>query len=83
VSTPVGRNDYLQFLGNYDFKLHQLNGQNWFLTHTVNDCYQIRVAYRQPLHEVDISVNLLAFPNQAVNFGLTGNSLIPQSFGSP
>jgi hypothetical protein len=83
MSTPVGRNDYLQFLGNYDFKMHALTGQNWFLTHTVNDCYQIRVAYRQPLHEVDISVNLLAFPNQAVNFGLTGNSLIPQSFGSP
>jgi hypothetical protein len=83
LSTPVGRNDYVQFLGNYDFKMHGLEGQNWFLTHTVNDCYQIRVAYRQPLHEVDISVNLLAFPNQGVNFGLTGGSLLPQSFGSP
>jgi hypothetical protein len=83
LSTPVGRNDYLQFLGNYDFKMHNLTGQNWFLTHTVNDCYQIRIAYRQPLHEVDVSVNLLAFPNQAVNFGLNGGSLVPQSFGSP
>ena len=81
LSTPLGRNDYLQFLGNYDFKLHGLQGQNYFLTHTVNDCYQIRLAYRQPLHEFDVSINLLAFPSQAVNFGLTGGSLLPQSFG--
>jgi hypothetical protein len=83
MSTPLGRNDYLQFLGNYDFKLHGLEGQNYFLTHNVNDCYQIRIAYRQALHELDISVNLLAFPTQALNFGLTGTSLLPQSFGSP
>ena len=82
-STPIGRDDYLQFLGNYDFKLHGLQGQNYFLTHTVNDCYQIRLAYRQALHELDVSFALLAFPSQAVNFGLTGNSILPQSFGSP
>jgi len=82
LSTPLGRNDYLQFLGNYDFKLHGLQGQNYFLTHTVNDCYQIRLAYRQALHELDVSFSLLAFPSQSVNFGLTGGSLLPQSFGS-
>lgn len=83
LSTPLGRNDYLQFLGNYDFRLHGLQGQNYFLTHTVNDCYQIRLAYRQPLHELDVSFSLLAFPSQSVNFGLTGGSILPQSFGSP
>jgi hypothetical protein len=83
LSTPLGRNDYLQFLGNYDFKLHGLQGQNYFLTHTVNDCYQIRLAYRQALHELDVSFALLAFPTQSVNFGLTGSSILPQSFGSP
>lgn len=82
LSTPLGRNDYLQFLGNYDFRLHGLQGQNYFLTHTVNDCYQIRIAYRQPLHEVDLSINLLAFPSQGVNFGLNGRaSILPQNFG--
>ncbi|MBV8082354.1 MAG: LPS-assembly protein LptD [Candidatus Eremiobacteraeota bacterium] len=83
LSTPIGRDDYLQFLGNYDFKLHGLQGQNYFLTHTVGDCYQIRLAYRQALHEFDVSFALLAFPSQAVNFGLTGSSILPQSFGSP
>ncbi|MBV8282692.1 MAG: hypothetical protein JO347_11625, partial [Candidatus Eremiobacteraeota bacterium] len=54
-----------------------------FLTHTVGDCYQIRLAYRQALHEFDVSFALLAFPSQAVNFGLTGSSILPQSFGTP
>jgi hypothetical protein len=82
LSSPLGRNDYLQFLGDYDFRLHGLQGQNYFLTHTVNDCYQIRLAYRQPLHEVDLSISLLAFPSQGVNFGLNGRgSILPQSFG--
>jgi hypothetical protein len=83
LATPLGRNDYLQFLGDFDFKTHAMEGQNYFLTHNVSDCYQVRIAYREPLHEIDLSVSLLAFPSQAVNFGLTGSSILPQSFGSP
>ena len=83
LATPIGRNDYLQFLGDFDFKTHTMEGQNYFLTHNVNDCYQVRLAYREPLHELDLSVSLLAFPSQAVNFGLTGSSILPQSFGTP
>jgi len=67
---------------NYDFKLHGLQNQSYFLTHTVNNCYQVRVAYRQALKEVDFSVNLLAFPSQAANFGINSNGpIIAQSFG--
>ena len=83
LATPLGRYDYLEFLGNYDFKMHALTGQNYFLTHNVADCYQVRIAYREPLHELDLSVSLLAFPTQAVNFGLNGSSVLPQSFGTP
>ncbi len=82
LATPIGKNDYLEFQGDYDFKLHGLQDQSYFLTHTVEDCYQIRIAYRQALKEVDFSLNLLAFPNQAVNFGINNNGpIISQSFG--
>jgi len=82
LATPIGADDYFQMQSNYDFKLHGLQNQSYFLTHTVNNCYQVRVAYRQALKEVDFSVNLLAFPNQAANFGINSNGpIIAQSFG--
>ena len=82
LATPIGNDDYFQMQSNYDFKLHGLQNQSYFLTHTVSDCYQIRVAYRQPLKEVDFSLNLLAFPTQSVNFGINSNGpIIAQSFG--
>ena len=84
LQTPVGKYDYLQMLANYDFKLHGLQGQNYYLTHNVNNCYLVRVSYLQPLHEVDLSLSLLAFPGEGVSFGFTnqGGSLLPQSFGA-
>ena len=81
LATPIGRDDFFQYEGSYDFKLHGLQGSNYFLTHTVNDCYQLRLAYRQPLREVDLSINLLAFPTRGVGFGINSNApIIPQSF---
>ena len=84
LQTPVGKMDYLQMLANYDFKLHGLQGQNYYLTHNVNNCYLVRVAYLQPLHEVDLSLELLAFPGQGVTFGFTnqGQGSLFQSFGT-
>ncbi len=81
LATPLSRSDYFEFSGNYDFKLHGLQGQSYFLSHTVADCYQVRLAYRQPLKEVDISLNLLAFPSESANFGINNSGpIIPQNF---
>lgn len=81
-ATPVTRTDYLQFSGNYDFRLHGLQGQNYYLTHTVGDCYVVRIAYHQPLKEVDVSLALLAFPSQSASFGINNNGpIIAQGFG--
>ena len=83
LQTPLGKTDYFQMLANYDFKLHGLQGQNYYLTHDVNDCYIVRVSYLQPLREVDLNLSLLAFPGQGVSFGFTNQgSLLPQSFGA-
>ena len=84
LETPVTKTDYLQMLASYDFKLHGLQGQNYYLTHNVNNCYLVRVAYLQPLHEVDLSLSLIAFPGEGVSFGFTRQgSLLQQSFGEP
>lgn len=81
-ATPLTRNDYVQFSGDYDFAMHSLQGQNWFLAHTVGDCYVVRMAYHQPLKEVDLSLSLLAFPSQAASFGINNNGpIIAQGFG--
>lgn len=82
MATPLSRVDYLQFSGDYDFTLHGLQGQNWFLSHTVGNCYVVQVAYHQPLKEVDVSLGLLAFPNQFATFGINNNGpIIAQGFG--
>jgi hypothetical protein len=82
LAAPVTRSDYLQFTGDYDFQQHALQGQNWYLTHTVSDCYVIRLAYHQPLKEVDISFALLAFPSQTATFGINNNGpIVAQPFG--
>lgn len=75
-ATPLSREDYLQFSGDYDFRLHGLQGQNYYLAHTVGDCYVVRVAYHQPLKEVDLSFSLLAFPSQSATFGINNNGPI-------
>ncbi len=81
-AAPVSKEDYLQFSGDYDFGMHALQGQNWYLSHIVEDCYVIRVAYHQPLKEVDMSFALLAFPGQSANFGINNNGpIIAQGFG--
>jgi hypothetical protein len=82
LATPLSRADFLQFSGDYDFGAHGLQGQNWFLSHIVGNCYVVQVAYHQPLKEVDVSLGLLAFPNQIATFGINNNGpIIAQGFG--
>ncbi len=81
LAAPVTRTDYVQFSGDYDFQQHSLQGQNWYLTHTVSNCYVVRIAYLQPLKEVDVSLALLAFPGQTASFGINNNGpIIAQPF---
>jgi hypothetical protein len=82
LATPLSHADYLEFSGDYDFATHGLQGQNWFLSHVVGNCYVVRVAYHQPLKEVDVSLGLLAFPQQSATFGINNNGpIIAQGFG--
>ncbi len=86
ISTPFGYQSDLQFATFIDWKLHgRLVSKNIYYRHVIGDCYEIRISYNEDLKQVTATVDLLAFPSHALNFGLGSTSLssiIPQSFTS-
>ncbi len=84
IATPLGKTTDFQISTFVDWKNKgRLESKNMYLRTIIADCYEIRVAYNQDLKTVNITVDLLAFPSQAVNFGLgQTTSIIPQSFAS-
>ncbi len=87
VATPFGFMSDLQFSTFIDWKNKgRLENKNIYYRHVVGNCYEIRIAYNQDLKQVNLSINLLAFPSQVANFGIgqaaSLNSIIPQSFAS-
>ncbi|MBV8150509.1 MAG: hypothetical protein JOY59_03040 [Candidatus Eremiobacteraeota bacterium] len=84
-ATPFGYKSDLQFSTFVDWKNKgRLISKNIYYRHVVGDCYEIRVSYNQDIKQVNLSVDLLAFPSHPVNFGIGQNnslgSVIPQSF---
>ncbi|HEV2740880.1 MAG TPA: hypothetical protein VGU66_20150 [Candidatus Elarobacter sp.] len=86
VSTPFGYQSDLQFSTFIDWKAHgRLESKNIYYRHIVGNCYEIRISYSQDTKQVTASIDLLAFPSHAVNFGIGQTSLssiIPQSFST-
>ena len=80
-STPFGRGSTLQFIGDIDWKnkARIINKSIWY-SHIIGDCYVIQVQYNQAARQVNVTLNLLAFPSRAASFGLnTSGSIIPAS----
>lgn len=87
VATPFGYKSDLQFATFVDWKAHgRLESKNIYYRHIVGDCYEIRLSYNQDLKQINMSVDLLAFPSRAANFGIgqagSLNSIIPQNFAT-
>lgn len=86
IATPFGYESDLQFATFIDWKNHgRLVSKNIYYRHVVGDCYEIRISYNEDLKQVTATVDLLAFPSHALNFGLASTSLssiIPGSFSS-
>ena len=86
LTTPFGYQSDLQFQAFIDWKQSgRLLSKNIYYRHIVGNCYEIRLAYNQDLRQVTASIDLLAFPSRALNFGLGQTSLgsiIPQSLSS-
>lgn len=86
LSTPFGYESDLQFATFVDWKSRgRLESKNIYYRHVIGECYEIRLSYNEDLKQVTASVDLLAFPSRALNFGLASTSLssiIPGSFST-
>jgi hypothetical protein len=83
-ATPFGYESDLQFATVVDWTNHgRLESKNIYYRHIVGDCYQIVLSYNEDVKQVNLSVNLLAFPSHVANFGIgqgaSLNSIIPQN----
>ena len=81
-STPFGRGSTLQFIGDIDWKnkARIINKSIWY-SRIIGDCYVIQVQYNQAARQVNVTLNILAFPSHGATFGLnTTGSIIPASF---
>lgn len=84
VALPLGKSADIQMSTFVDWKNKgRLSSKQIFLRRIFADCYEVRVAYNQDLKTVNVTVDLLAFPTQTLNFGIgSQTSIIPQSFAS-
>ncbi len=84
IITPLGRGSDIQFATYVDWKNHmRLESKNIYLRRIIGDCYEVRIAYNEDLKTVAVTLDILAFPSQALNFGLgQQSSVVPQSFAT-
>jgi hypothetical protein len=84
IGTPIGRASDIQFATFVDWKNKgRLESKQIYLRQVIGDCYEVRVAYNQDLKTVNVTLDILAFPSQALNFGLgQQTAIIPQSFAT-
>ena len=83
--TPIGRGSDISFSTYVDWKNHmRLESKNIYIRRIIGDCYEVRVSYNQDLKTVAVSLDILAFPSQGINFGLGGqqSGIVPQSFAN-
>ncbi|MEO6914085.1 MAG: hypothetical protein ABI182_08715, partial [Candidatus Baltobacteraceae bacterium] len=82
VATPFGRDADLQFVADIDWKNKgRVINKNIFYHKIIGDCYEIRVQYNENLKQVNVTLNLLAFPSRGANFGINKQGpIIPTSF---
>lgn len=72
--TPFGNGGQIQFSGIVDWKAHgRLENKNIYYSRIIGDCYEVRVQYNQSLRQVNVTLDLLAFPSRAASFGI-GNT---------
>ncbi len=81
-STPFGNGSTLQFIGDIDWKNKgRINNKSVYWSRIIGDCYQIQLQYNQAAKQVNLTLNLLAFPSRGASFGLNSTgSIIPTSF---
>ena len=84
LDTPIGRGSDIQFSTFVDWKTKgRLESKQIYYRRIIGDCYEMRVSYNEDLKTVNLTFDILAFPSQALNFGLgQQTSIVPQSFAT-
>jgi len=81
-STPFGNGSTLQFIGDIDWKNKgRIINKSIYWSRIIGDCYQLQLQYNQAARQLNLTLNLLAFPSHGATFGLNSSgSIIPTSF---
>ncbi len=81
-STPFGNGSTLQFIGDIDWKNKgRIINKSIYWSRIIGECYEIQLQYNQAARQLNLTVNLLAFPSHGATFGLNSTgSIIPTSF---
>jgi hypothetical protein len=86
LSTPFGRDASLQFVTNINWRPSLGLGEFFsdkiiYYTKTIGNCYQLLVLYNESQQEVNVGLNLLAFPSQTAVFNIgQPQSVVPTTF---
>lgn len=82
-SSPLGYDTTASFIGNVDWASHgRIENKSIFIDKIIGECYDIKIQYNQDSRQVNVVLDLLAFPSHATGFGIGGQqgSLIPSTF---
>ncbi|HEY8297615.1 MAG TPA: hypothetical protein VIG32_06290 [Candidatus Baltobacteraceae bacterium] len=72
IATPFGRGGTLQFLGDVDWKNRaRIENKQLYYSRIIGDCYELAVSYNQSLKQINLTVNILAFPSHSANLGIS------------
>ncbi|MDQ2662947.1 MAG: hypothetical protein M3Y18_02795 [Candidatus Eremiobacteraeota bacterium] len=81
--TELGIGGQLSFVGDIDWKNRgRIENKQIYYSRIIGECYEVFVQYNQPLRQVNVTLQILAFPSHAATFGLgaQGQGIIPSSF---
>ena len=83
LSTPFGRDASLQFVTDLNWK----GPGEWatdkiiYYTRTIGNCYQLLVLYNESQEQINVGLNLLAFPTQTAVFNIgQPQPVVPSTF---
>lgn len=82
VVTPFGRDSWIQFLGDFNWKEGaRIENKSIFYSHIIGNCYEVQFAYNQAASTFNVTAFILAFPSHAGAINLnTSGQVVPSSF---
>jgi hypothetical protein len=83
LSTPFGRDASLQFVTDLDWKGpgELVTDKIIYYTRTIGNCYQLLVLYNESQEQINVGLNLLAFPTQTAAFNIgQPQPVVPSTF---